>query len=120
MAGGAHLTNTAPFSVRLAHQTRTGLRPFLRMFSKSAINKTSVPAKAIAKVAFQTDSPDWGRERYYILDSEYEAGSVLPVLRDAAQMEGLLQRMMAQMEVGVKGMGSPDSRISRRTGVNIT
>lgn len=87
------------------------------MFSKTAINKTSVPAKVIAKVAFQSDSEEtWGRERYYVLDSEYEAGSVIPVLRDPAQMEALLMKMMRQVEVGIKGMGSPDSRISRRRG----
>lgn len=87
------------------------------MFSKSAINKANVPAKVITKVAFQEDSVgNWGRERYYILDSEYEAGSVIPVLRDPPQMDALLQKMMRQVEVGVKGMGSPDSRVSRRTG----
>lgn len=117
MAGGGHLTPAAPFSVRAAHNTRTGLRPFLRIFSKSAINKASVPAKAIARIAFQDDSAEtWGRERYYILDSAYEAGSVIPVLRRPPETDGLLQKMMQQIEVGVKGMGSPASRVSRRTG----
>lgn len=88
------------------------------MFSKTAMNKTSVPAKVIAKITFQDDSEaTWGRERYYVLDSEYEAGSVIPVLRDAPKMDALLMKMMRQVEVGVKGMGSPDSRISRRRGL---
>lgn len=117
LTGESHSTSAAPFSVRMAHQARSGLRPFLRMFSKSAINKASVPAKVIAKVAFQSDSEDtWGKERYYVLGSEYEAGSVIPVLRSPAQMDALLMKMMQQVEVGVKGMGSPDSRISRRRG----
>lgn len=115
MVGGGHLTTAAPFSVRAAHKTRTGLRPLLRVLSKSAINKVSVPAKVIARVAFQNDSVEtWGRERYYILDSEYEAGSVIPVLRDTPQLDALLHKMMRLVEVGVKGMGSPDSRVSRR------
>ncbi|KAG2416860.1 hypothetical protein HFD88_008077 [Aspergillus terreus] len=114
LAGESHLTTSAPRSVRMAHQTRSGLRPFLRVFSKSAMNKTKVPAKVIAKVAFQRDTVEtWGRERYYILDSEYEAGSVIPVLRDPPQMDALLQKVMRQVEIGVKGMGSPESRISR-------
>ncbi|EAW14451.1 glycosyltransferase family protein [Aspergillus clavatus NRRL 1] len=116
MTGASHLTADVPLSVRMAHQTRSSLRPFLRVFSKSAINKTSVPAKVIAKVAFQRETVElWGRERYYILDSEYEAGSVIPTLRDPPQMDALLKKMLRQVEIGVKGMGSPDSRISRVT-----
>ncbi|KAF9883430.1 hypothetical protein FE257_003471 [Aspergillus nanangensis] len=114
MAGNSHLTTTAPLSVRMAHQTRSGLRPFLRVFSKSAMNKTTVPAKVIAKVAFQRDTVEtWGRERYNILGSEYEAASVIPVLRDPPRIEALLKKVMRQVEIGVKGMGSPESRISR-------
>jgi hypothetical protein len=68
----------------------------------------------IARVAFQRDTVEnWGRERYYILDSEYEAGSVIPALRDHQQMDALLGKLMRQIEIGVKGMGSPSSRISR-------
>ncbi|PYI21106.1 Anp1-domain-containing protein [Aspergillus violaceofuscus CBS 115571] len=97
MTGESHLTASAPLSVRMAHQTRSGLRPLLRVFSKSAINKASVPAKVIAKVAFQRETVEnWGRERYYILDSEYEAGSVIPVLRDLPRMDALLQKVMRQ------------------------
>ncbi|THC92508.1 hypothetical protein EYZ11_008019 [Aspergillus tanneri] len=58
---------------------------------------------------------NWGRERYYILNGEYEAGSVIPVLRDSPQMDELLKKVMRQVEIGVKGMGSPQSRISRLT-----
>ncbi|KAL4990877.1 Anp1-domain-containing protein [Aspergillus falconensis] len=106
MTGGSHLVNDAPLSVKMAHQTRSGLRPFLRVFSKTAMNKASVPAKVIAKVAFQPDTVEnWGRERYYILDSEYEAGSVIPTMRDPKQMDALLKTMLQQVEVGVKGMG---------------
>ncbi|PYI06769.1 Anp1-domain-containing protein [Aspergillus sclerotiicarbonarius CBS 121057] len=116
LTGESHQTTTAPLSVRMAHQTRSGLRPFLRVFSKSAINKASVPAKVIARVAFQKETVEnWGRERYYILDSEYEAGSVIPALRDVARMDALLQKVMRQVEMGVKGMGSPQSRVSRLT-----
>lgn len=116
MTGESHLTTDAPLSARMAHQTRSGLRPFLRVFSKSAINKASVPAKVIARVAFQKETVEnWGRERYYILDSEYEAASVIPALRDVPRMDGLLQKVMRQIEIGVKGMGSPQSRVSRLT-----
>ncbi|KAE8147602.1 hypothetical protein BDV25DRAFT_159981, partial [Aspergillus avenaceus] len=114
LTGEGHLTENAPLSVRMAHQTRSGLRPFLRVFSKSAINNPSVPAKVISKVAFQKDTVEhWGREKYYILNNEYEAGSVIPVLRDSSKMEALMKKMMGQMEIGIKGMGSPQSRISR-------
>ncbi|KAL4919563.1 Anp1-domain-containing protein [Aspergillus aurantiobrunneus] len=107
--------NAVPLSVRMAHQTRTGLRPFLRVFSKSAINKASVPAKVIAKVAFQPDTVEnWGRERYYILNEEYEAGSVIPTMRDPRQMDALLKKLLQQVEIGVKGMGSPSSRPALR------
>ncbi|KAL5337745.1 Anp1-domain-containing protein [Aspergillus crustosus] len=108
MTGESHLAATVPLSVKMTHQTRNGLRPFLRVFSKSAINKASVPAKVIAKVAFQRDTVEnWGRERYYILDSEYEAGSVIPAMRDPQRMDALLKKMLQQIEIGVKGMGSP-------------
>ncbi|PTU24872.1 hypothetical protein P175DRAFT_0506434 [Aspergillus ochraceoroseus IBT 24754] len=100
MVGESHLVADVPLSIRMAHQTKSGLRPFLRVFSKSAINKVSVPAKVIAKVAFQSDTVEnWGRERYYILDSEYEAGSVIPALRDPPQMEALLNKLMRQVEL---------------------
>ncbi|KAI9035615.1 glycosyltransferase family protein [Aspergillus affinis] len=116
LTGENHLTTAAPLSVRMAHQTRSGLGPFLRVFSKSAINKATVPAKIIAKIAFQRETVEnWGRERYFILDSEYEAGSVIPTLRDPAQMDALLKKVMRQVEIGIKGMGSPESRISRLT-----
>ena len=109
MTGESHLRARAPLSVRVAHQTRTGLRPILRMVSRSSINKASVPAKAIAKVAFQRDTGGaWPRERYYILDSEYEAGSVISALRDGRQMGTLLVRMMQQVESS-KMRGSPES-----------
>lgn len=71
------------------------------MVSRSSINKASVPAKVIAKVAFQRDTVGRGHgERYYILDSGYEAASVLSVLRDESRMGKLLVQMMRQTEVG--------------------
>ncbi|KAL2837181.1 glycosyltransferase family 62 protein [Aspergillus pseudoustus] len=104
MTGDSHLTTATPLSIRLTHQTRTGLGPVLRVFSKSAINKASVPAKVIARVAFQRDTVEnWGRERYYILDSEYEAGSVIPALRDRQQMDALLGKLMRQIEIVMGG-----------------
>ncbi|KAL4878899.1 Anp1-domain-containing protein [Aspergillus karnatakaensis] len=100
MTGESHLAEAVPLSVRMTHQTRNGLRPFLRVFSKSAINKTSVPAKVISKVAFRSDTVEnWGRERYYILDSEYEAGSVIPAMRDPKKMDALLKKMLHQVEI---------------------
>ncbi|KAE8348659.1 Anp1-domain-containing protein [Aspergillus coremiiformis] len=108
MTGEGHLTENAPRSIRLAHQTRSGLGPFLRVFSKTSINNPSVPAKAITKVAFQRNTvAQWGREQYYILNNNYEAASVIPVLRDLPQMEALLKKMMGKIEIGIKGMGSP-------------
>lgn len=101
MTGESNLRTRAPLSVRVAHQTRAGLRPFLRMVSRSSINKVSVPAKVIAKVAFQRDAVGKSHgERYYILDSEYEASSVVSVLRDESRMGRLLVQMMRQVEVG--------------------
>ncbi|KAJ5587090.1 uncharacterized protein N7459_002855 [Penicillium hispanicum] len=100
MAGESHLRTGAPWSVRVAHQTRTGLRPFLRMVSRSSVNKACVPAKAIAQVAFQRNvvGTSKGTERYFILDREYEAASVLPALRDESQMAMWLVQMMRRVE----------------------
>ncbi|KAJ5811628.1 hypothetical protein N7474_007929 [Penicillium riverlandense] len=99
MSGPSRLRAAAPWSVRVAHQTRSGLRPILCLVSRSAINKASVPGKAIAKVAFHRDTVEnWRRERYYILESECEAASVVPALRDEAQMGSLLVSMMRQVE----------------------
>lgn len=107
MAGESNLRTGAPLSVRVAHQTRSGLRPFLRIVSRNSINKASVPAKVIAKVAFQRDAVGKSHgERYYILDSEYEAASVLPVLRDESRMGRLLVQIMRQIEVGSMLKGS--------------
>lgn len=90
-------------SVKVAHQTRSGLRPFLRLFSKSAMNTANVPAKVIARIAFQRYTAEtWGLERYYILDDEYEAKSVVEVLRDGSQTEKLLRKIMRQVEMGTK------------------
>ncbi|OJZ85706.1 glycosyltransferase family 62 protein [Aspergillus luchuensis CBS 106.47] len=115
LTGESHLTTDAPLSVRMAHQTRSGLRPFLRVFSKSAINKASVPAKVIARVAFQKETVEnWGRERYYILDSEYEAASVIPALRDVPRMDGLLQKIMRQIEIGKFFQPRPQPALRRR------
>lgn len=101
MVGESNLRTGAPLSVRVAHQTRSGLRPFLRMLSRSSINKASVPARVIAKVAFQRDAVgNCPRERYYILDSEYEAASVLSVLRDESRMGRLLVQMMREVKMG--------------------
>ncbi|CAI7648190.1 unnamed protein product [Penicillium glandicola] len=111
MTGQSNLRTGAPMSVRVAHQTRSGLRPFLRMVSRSSMNKASVPAKAIARVAFHVDSVEnWQKERYFILDSDYEAASVLPSLRDGEKMNKLLLRMLQMVEVETKEMDSPPLR----------
>ncbi|KAJ5558909.1 hypothetical protein N7461_002881 [Penicillium sp. DV-2018c] len=107
MTGPSHLLTGAPMSVRVAHQTRSGLRPFLRMVSRSSINKASVPAKAIARVAFQIDAVEnRRRERYFILDSDYEAASVLPSLRDGDKVKKLLLQVLGQAEVETKEVNS--------------
>lgn len=72
------------------------------------MNKASVPAKAIARVAFQIDSVEnLQKERYYILDSDYEAASVLPSLRDAEKVKKLLVQLMGRIEVETKEVDSP-------------
>lgn len=101
MAGESNLRAGAPLSVRVAHQTRSGLRPFLRIVSRSSINKAGVPAKVIAKVAFEEGRLEkCETERYCILDSEYKAASVLPILRDESYMRRLLVHMLRLVEVG--------------------
>ncbi|CRL21487.1 Short-chain dehydrogenase/reductase SDR [Penicillium camemberti] len=108
MTGQSTLRTGAPMSVRVAHQTRSGLRPFLRMVSRSSMNKASVPAKAIARVAFHIDAVEnWQKERYFILDTDYEAASVLPSLRDGEKVNKLLMQMMQMIEVETKEMDSP-------------
>lgn len=93
-------------SVRVAHQTRTGLRPFLRMVSRSSMNKASVPAKAIARVTFHVDAKRLQKERYYILDIDYEAESVLPLLGDSTKMTTLLAQMLRRADVKAKEVES--------------
>ncbi|KAJ6099099.1 hypothetical protein N7467_000634 [Penicillium canescens] len=111
MTGPSNLRTGAPMSVKVAHQTRTGLRPFLRMVSRSSMNKASVPAKAIARVAFHTDSVEnWQKERYFILDNDYEAASVMASLRDGERMNTLLLQMMGQVDVETKEIDSPPVR----------
>ncbi|OQD91118.1 hypothetical protein PENANT_c001G07737 [Penicillium antarcticum] len=111
MTGSSNLRTGAPMSVKVAHQTRTGLRPFLRMVSRSSMNKASVPAKAIARVAFHIDSVEnWQKERYFILDTDYEAASVMAGLRDGEKMNTLLLQMMRQVDVETKEIDSPPVR----------
>lgn len=79
------------------------------MLSRSSINKAHVPAKVIANVAFQGNAVEnCQRERYYILDSEYEAASVVLALRNGSQMAGRLVQVMREAE-GRKNSGSPSS-----------
>lgn len=111
MVGKSHLSPTAPRSLRVAHKARSSLRPLLRLFSKSAMNATEVPAKAIARVAFQPHPVDnMGTQPYYILDDEYEAGSVVCLLRDQRQMDDVLKRMMRQAEAGLRELQSSPTR----------
>lgn len=111
MSGDSHLLNrtAVPTSVKLARQTRTGFGPLLRLFSKSSVNSASVPAKAISKIAFQEDKPpdshSWA-ERYFILDDEYEAGSVVNVLRNEKQMEAILRKTMHRVSLKLEKIGS--------------
>lgn len=79
------------------------------MVSRSSINKANVPAKVIAKVAFQPGVETCQTERYYILDREYEAGSVIPTLRDGSKMGKVLVKMMGQVEGSWKEQGSTGS-----------
>jgi hypothetical protein len=75
------------------------------------MNKASVPAKAIARVAFHTDSVEnWQKERYFILDNDYEAASVMASLRDGERMNTLLLQMMEQVDVETKEIDSPPVR----------
>ena len=110
MTGNSHLLRAVPTSVKLARQTRSGFGPLLRLFSKSAINSASVPAKVISKIAFQKEelpqSQSWA-ERYYILDDEYEAGSVVNVLRDQKKMEDLLKKTMHRASLRLEKINSP-------------
>ncbi|EPS32761.1 hypothetical protein PDE_07721 [Penicillium oxalicum 114-2] len=106
MAGDSHLRTGTPLSVKVAHQTRSGLGPILRMMSRSSVNKANVPAKAIAKIAFRRPAVEQA-ERYFVLDDEYEAASVLRTLHEGAAMERLLLQMMRQTDGSAKS--SPGS-----------
>lgn len=112
MSGNSRLIKptAVPTSVKLARQTRTGFGPLLRLFSKSSVNNASVPAKIISKIAFQKDEPldaqCWA-ERYFILDDEYEAGSVVNVLRDERLMEDVLRRTMYRVSLKLEKIRSP-------------
>jgi hypothetical protein len=80
----------------------------MRIFSKTAMNTTNVPAKIVAKLAFDDNPPqDSELDRYYILDDAYEASSIIRVLREQMKMEELLRMMMQQVGLGMEGMQSP-------------
>jgi len=108
MAGNSRLSTNMPSSVRFTHRTRASLRPLMRIFSKTAMNTTNVPAKIVAKLAFDDNPPqDSELDRYYILDDAYEASSIIRVLREQMKMEELLRMMMQQVRLGMDGMQSP-------------
>ncbi|GAD91732.1 mannan polymerase II complex ANP1 subunit Anp1, putative [Paecilomyces variotii No. 5] len=66
------------------------------------MNATTTPAKAIAKVAFQPHPADsQGTQPYYILDDEYEAGSVVWLLRDRRQMDDVLKTFLPAVSLGL-------------------
>jgi mannan polymerase II complex ANP1 subunit len=95
--GDSRLSRDMPLSMRFTQKTRETLRPLVRIFSKTAVNTTSVPAKAIVRIAFQKDSRRFGdSEPYYILDDAYEASSVIGVLRDRETMNNLLTKVIKQ------------------------
>jgi mannan polymerase II complex ANP1 subunit len=100
ISGESNPSRSVPTSVKIAKQTREGFGPFLRLFSKSAINNASVPAKAVCDVAFRNRSGqdvDWNP--YFILDDEYQASSVIDILRNREQMENLLRMVMKQVNL---------------------
>jgi mannan polymerase II complex ANP1 subunit len=100
ISGESTLSRSAPTSVKIAKHTLTGLGPFLRLFSKSAINNASVPAKVICDIAFRNHSAqDLNSEPYYILDNEHKASSVIDVLGDREQMEEVLRVVMQQVNM---------------------
>jgi len=107
MAGNSRLSTNMPSSVRFTHRTRASLRPLMRIFSKTAMNTTNVPAKVVAKLTFDDHPlPDSRLDRYYILDDVYEASSIIRVLREDAKMEGLLRMMMQQVGLGMEEIQS--------------
>lgn len=82
------------------------------MVSRSSINKASVPAKVIANIAFARSPVENDMtERYYILDREYEASSVLSILRDGSSMGKVLVQTMQQMEMASPAKGSSASTV---------
>lgn len=100
ISGESNISRNAPTSVKIAKQTRTGLGPFLRLFSKSAINDACVPARIICDLAFRNDTNhNLDSQPYYILDDEYEASSVVDVLRKRGQMEKVLRMVMKQVNL---------------------
>ncbi|PGH02341.1 hypothetical protein AJ80_08863 [Polytolypa hystricis UAMH7299] len=126
--------------LQITQRTRTGLSPVLRLFSKTAaVNEPRVPAKAIVEIACRHSNCDNessssgsgggggggggergnrcyyldNTERYYILDDEYEAGSVINVLRDGKIVDNVFQRVMRQvgMADGTKTTTPPPEMI---------
>lgn len=85
---------------------RAGLRPILRMVSP----RSNKAPRLIAQVAFQAVGRR-PRERYMIMEREYEAGSVLRPLQNGAQTGALLGQMLQRLEASAKKIqGSPGGR----------
>ena len=59
------------------------------------INDADVPARAIEKVAFQKSVAEPAtREKYYVLDDEYELLEVLDISGDEEKMQSVFRQVM--------------------------
>ena len=61
---------TAPTPLQLTANILSFLGPFARLFQKSIINHPSIPAAAVAKVAFDASTEGGDKEVYFVLDDE--------------------------------------------------
>ncbi|KAK2789172.1 hypothetical protein FQN53_002397 [Emmonsiellopsis sp. PD_33] len=84
------------------------LRPIHRFLHKRSVNAVIVAANAIVDAAFQKlPMSALSVERYHIAGDEYEASSVLSVLRDQKEVDKLLKRAMVHVRMGAGGFETP-------------
>ncbi|PGH10885.1 hypothetical protein AJ79_05245 [Helicocarpus griseus UAMH5409] len=77
------------------------LNPLHRFRQKRSINAVTVSANAIADTAFRPMSMRALEiERYHIVGKEYEASSVVNVLRDQKQMNNMLNMALVHTRIG--------------------
>lgn len=103
MSGNSNLSQTTPTVLKIVQRILALLRPLVRLVAKSAINDPSVPAKALAQVAFETEAEETiGHEKYFVLDDEYEVEAWVPAAKDDRKMDDVLKTTIKEVKLDME------------------